>query len=425
MSFLVPLDIYNRACQHCGAARIKTFGEDTVQFGEIDFAYDKIRRSEMRRNVWRFAIRRAVMRPITAGSTMLLSPSLWSSTTTYPFGAIVADVNGYLWQSKMQDNLNQGPGTSTAWDAYCGPMTVEPYDSTVTTGYFAGELVYKTPGDGTFKVYMSLISGTSGDPAITTPWVATTTYMKDQVVTYLSTTYTSLIDFNLAQTPTSSPAPWSASTTYALGAAVSGSDGVNYTSVGNGNLGNNPTTTTGLWTNTGVLTPWVAASTFGTAADEWLQITAGLTDLDIFYPIGAGPVMQDPQRNVFRLPANYLRIAPQDPKAGSVSFLGAPSGLMYNDWNLEGDYIVSRESFPIMLRFVADIRDVRAMDDMFCEGLAAELARAVFPKLAGPSAKLSDIAGAYALAITNARVVNGIETGPTEAPEDDYIATRL
>lgn len=376
---MTPTDIANRACQHCGVQRISTtlgFAEDSNQASEIGACYDSLRRAELRRNVWQFSIRKAALRPINT-TTMLLQPALWSSLTTYGFGAIVADAASYLWQSQTQNNLNNQPGNSGAWDAYFGPMTVDPYDTTGTTGYYAGELVYKTPGDGTYKVYMCLISGTSADPSTTTTWDSTVTYMKDDIVISSAIVYVSLVDFNLGHTPVSSPT---------------------------------------LWTTT---------NPFGTAGAGWSEVAVGLIDLKLAYPLGTGPAVQAATRNIFRLPANFLRKAPQDPKAGSVSFLGAPSGLMYNDWDLTGNYIVSRESNPIVLRFVADIIDVSNMDDMFREGLAARIASEVVERLTQSTAKRGGIIATYNKTMGEARVVNGIETGPTEPPEDDYITCRI
>lgn len=376
---MTPVDVANRACQHCGVARISTtlgFNEDSVQASEIGACYDQLRRAELRRNVWQFAIRKAALRPVDT-DTMFLLPALWSSATTYAFGAIVSDAANFLWQSKQKDNLNKTPGDSNGWEAYCGPLTVSLYDSTGTTGYYSGELVYKTPGDGTYVVYMCLISGSSGNPATTTPFDATVTYMKDQIVTSASIVYVSLVDFNLNNTPVSSP------------------------------------------------TKWTTTNPFGTAAVEWLQLNVGLTDLDIVYPLGSGPSTQSFTRNIFRLPGNFLRKAPQDPKAGSVSFLGAPTGLMYNDWDLTGDYIISRESNVIVLRFIADITDVNSFDGMFMEGLAARIAVEVVERLTQSTAKRSGINAMYNRAIGDARTVNGIETGPVEPEEDNYITCRI
>jgi hypothetical protein len=427
MSFLNPVDIANRACQHCKVRRIDPtvgFAEDSEQSTEMSFAYDKLRRSELRRNVWRFSVRKATLRPVDT-NTMLLVPTLWASTTDYPVGAIVSDADGFLWQGVQQDNLNNTPGNSSAWQGYFGPMTVSLYDTTGTTGYFAGELVYKTPGDGTYVVYLSQISGTSADPATGTAWDATVQYMKDQIVLVTATYYVSLIDFNLNQDPTTAPALWSSGTTYGAAATVGASDGLIYSSIAGGNVGNDPTLTTGFWTNTGVLNPWTTVNNFGTAGQGWQQLSVGLTDLNIFYPLGSGPNIQNTLRNIFRLPANYLRIAPQDPKAGSVSFMGAPTGNMYKDWTFEGNYFISREPFPITFRFAADIINVRDMDDMFCEGLGARIAMEVVGKLSQAGASVAECRAAYRDVMGEARTVNGIEQGAVEPDEDEYVTCRI
>lgn len=423
MSFLNPVDICNRGLQHIGIQRINDFNDDSRQAAECSFVYDKVRRAELRRNTWRFAIRRAALRAVQTG-TMLLSPELWSASTTYPIGAIVSDANGYPWQSQAQDNLNNAPGNSYAWEAYCGPLTVSPYDTTGETGYYAGELVYETPGDGTYKVYVSLINDNSADPSVASVWSSSITYYKDQVVEVSSTFYVSLIDFNLNQNPASAPALWNASTAYVIGNSVGASDGFIYTATAN-NTGKDPTATVGYWTNTGVLNPWTTVDNFGTAGVGWQQINAVLADLEIVYPIGSGPSEQSFTRNVFRLPANYLKVAPENPKQGSVSFLGAPTGLMYRDYNYEGNYLVSMDPGPIVLRFVADLVNVVSFDDMFCEGLAARIGMEVCETLTQNTQKAAKATSEYGRVMGEARLVNGIETGPTEPPEDDWITTRL
>lgn len=524
LGFSTQVDIANRACQHCGVDRIADFNEDSVQASEISFNYDKLRRAELRRNVWVFSIKRAALRPVLQGQTMLLNPVLWSSTTTYGLGAIVADTAGYLWQSMAQDNLNNVPDSSEDWDSYCGPMTVNLFDNTGQTGYYAGELVYESPGDGTYNVFMSLTTGNNQDPRAPTLWVSTTQYMRDQVVrfyaqwasgttyaagntvaytdgnayvaitsgnvgntpststanwavvpatlappyynaastysvgnfvTYLGvnyasrvnsnvgntpsssptqwaaqttgTFYASLIDFNLNIDPSQVPLPWSNSTTYSAAQTVSGSDGFIYSSIGNGNVGHDPTQTSGFWTNTNVLAGWTTTNPFGIGAQPWVQIiNAKLNGLITPYPVQSStPSAQSFSRNYYRLPSNFMRRAPQDPKQGSVSFLGAPSAMMYDDWVLEGKFLVTRDSNPIVLRFAADIVRVTEMDDLFCEGLGARIGFEIVERLSQSDAKKASIGTAYNKFMGEARAVNGIEASPTEAPEDDYISTRI
>ncbi len=545
MTFQNPVDIANRALQHIGSLRIDPtlgFAENSRQAAECAFAYDKLRRAELRRNVWRFATRKAVLRPINSpgvqgpGSapsnapqtpTMFISPAMWVSTVTYFPGQLVSDQNGIFWISVIPDNLGNQPGqVFPAWEQYFGPLAVQPYDPTVT--YFAGELVYSTVGDGKFLVYASLQNSNIDNPNVPVLWSASIFYFKDQItifypawsgattytqgqtvsrignyytsltagnlnndptldttnwvlvpsqptqsvptggiiewsstsvynmgsfvdyagVQYVSiqtnnlaqnpltattfwkvltggTLYLSLIDANLNNEPDLAPAPWSSVMTYGAAAKVAATDGFIYSSIAGGNLNHNPVSSIGFWTNTNVLTPWTGSFAGGTGANQFTPITTALNNANIFYPIGAGPASQAGTKNVFRLPANFLRQAPQDPRAGSTSYLGAPSGLLYTDWEYEGNYIVSRWFDPIVFRFVADVVDVTQFDDMFCEGLAARIALEVAQPLSQDLSKLQSIASQYQKFMTEARLINGIETGPVEPAEDDFIAARM
>lgn len=428
MAFRTPVDIANRALQHLGQTRISEtlgFTEDSNRASAMSFAYDKLRRPELRANYWKFSTRRAVIRAID-DTTMIIAPALWASTTTYRPGSIVTDEGNTLWISNFPENLNNTPGNSYFWDVYTGPLTAQPYDSTLS--YHTGELVYKYTGDGTYQVYVSLQEGNSDDPATASTYDAAVTYMKDQVVSYSSVAYISLIDLNLANTPSATPGPWASGTTYSAAATVYGSDGYVYSSVGGSNIGHDPITDAGVhWTNTGVLKPWTTTigSVGGTGSKKWLQVTPlALTDFFIMYPVGTGPSSQSATRNIYRLPAGFVRMAPQDPKAGSVSWLGGPSGLGYSDWLLEGDFIVTREVHALAVRFIADLQDVTAFDDMFCEGLAARMAMEVCEELTQSTAKVQATASQYTKFMNDARRANAIETGAIEPPEDDFIMCR-
>jgi hypothetical protein len=432
--FLTQADIGNRALQHCGAEMMDAtlgFSEPTKRARQVSFAYGKLRRAELERNTWTFATRRAMLYAVNT-NTMLLAPAVWASTTTYFVGSIVSDGSNNLWISRVPNNLANDPQNTLVWEPYFGAMTVELYVS--TTSYYAGDLVYTTAGDGTYRVYISLQSANSDTPATATAWAATATYSKNRVVTYLSVAYMSLIDLNVAQTPNLAPALWAVGTTYGAAAKVGGSDGVIYQSIAGGNVGHDPATDAGVnWTNTGVLNPWTTVFTGGAGSLKWLEIGGkefpmgvGLSELGsiMFWPIGAGPSPQLATSNVFRLPAGYLKECSQDPKAGGSSIMGAPTNLAYKDWLIEGQYVVSRETGPIMFRFVADITDVTQMKSMFCEGLACRIALEVCEPLTQSSTKIGIIDKEYQRLMGEARLVNAIESGSEEAPLDDWIACR-
>jgi hypothetical protein len=432
-SFRTQTDIGNRALQHLGSGRMDAvlgFNDTSVRgAAEAGFAYDKMREAELRRRIWTFATARTVLRAIDV-NTMRLAPALWAQATTYFTGSIAADQVGNLWISRVPNNLGNDPLLTTLWDPYFGPRSVSRYDSTIA--YSAGELVYTAPGDGTYRVYLSLQSANADVPATGTIYDATVTYFKNQVVTLSSIAYMSLIDLNLANMPSSSPAPFNIATTYAIGNQVAGSDGVIYTSVGSGNVGNDPTLDGGVhWTNTHVLAPWTTVFVGGVGSDKWLQIGGaefpmgvGLTTMNIVYPLGTGPSSQTNTRNVFLLPAGYLRRAPQNPKGG-MGALGGPSGIGYDDWLIEREYIITSDTGPIPLRFVADFIDVSRMDASFCEGVAARIAFAICDTVTQDKGQLQLVAKIFKQWESEALTIDGIEDGYIDPPDDDLITVRL
>jgi hypothetical protein len=380
--FRTAVDIANRALQRCGASRIVAFTDDSKNASETEFCYGKLREAELRRNVWTFATRRTILRAIDE-NTMLLDAALWAVGTTYFVGSIVGDQYQNLWVSTIPNNLANDPLTTSGyWEPYFGPLSVALYDS--EEAYFAGELVYTAAGDGTNRVYLSLQSGNEDVPGTATDYDATVTYSKNEVVTSVAIAYMSLVDLNTGNTPASSPTQWT--TTFVGGAG----------------------------------------------SIKWLQIGGaefpagvGLKTLNIIYPLGAGPSTQTATRNMFRLPAGFLREASQNPGAGITTWLGGPHGIPYQDWVKENGYLLSTQSNPIPYRFVANVTDVSRMDPMFCEGLAARVALEVCEPLTQSTAKLGAIAKIYQEWIDAARTVNGIEQGTEQPPDDDYIACRL
>lgn len=320
MEFATPLDIWNRALQHCGRIRVGSLTEPTAQANEIRSCYNKLRAAELRRNVWRFAIRRAMLRPLTV-TTVLWTPPAWAAATSYALGAVVS-YGGFFWQVDQAITGAAGnptPDVATAWHRYFGPITLDTYDS--TSSYTAGELAVSS---GT--IYLSLVSANTAAPP----------------------------------------------------------------------------------------------------SANWLAANGTTLPLQIVYPIGSGPAHDTTTRNVFRLPYGFLRRAPQNP-GSTTPFLGGPDGFPSDDWAVEGNYIVTEDFGPLMLRFVADVTDTYDMDDMFCEGLSARIATEVAPSLVEGKELgviLASVRNHYATEMAEARLVNGIETGPTEPPEDDFILVR-
>lgn len=439
-SFWTPLDIANRALQHCGARRITSLTQNCKEAAEVAQCYDNLRQAELRRNKWRFSLRKAAIAPLTSTS-FFISPAVFNSTVGYGQGAIVSDGNGGLWVSLVSGNLGNTPGiyvkgVKPVWAPYFGPVTADifnnpnnaDYNPSSASSYFAGQLVYENPNTGIVNLYASTVSGNTTDPSTAVSWSNTTSYNAGNVVSYGGYFYMSLLNFNLNNEPDLSDAQWQSTITYAKNALVGGIDGREYQSLANGNVGNNPTTDNGVhWGQTGKYVPWAAQFTGSIAnGNGWITLPGmSLLPNQFVYPLGAGPIEDIKTLNVFPLPAGYLRMAPENPKGGMMRWLGGPSGMIPNDWVFENQFFTSQTTTPIVLRFAADIQDVSSMDPMFCEGLAARIAIAVCETLTQAPEKLAAIEKSYGQFMTEARMVNGIEEDFVETPEDTYISVRI
>lgn len=413
-AFKDSLDIANRACQHCGVRRILDVTESTKQNTEISAVYDQLRQSELRRNVWKFSKRRSVLRPIQA-TTRLLSPQQVNSAVTYLPGSIVSDANGDIWWSFVDRNLGNEPGQTAQWERYYGPMTADLYDS--TKAYYAGELVYKAgPNPGGFIIYMSLTNNNEDTPDTADAWDEDVQYGLGDRVSYDGSQWHSLITFNIGTTPAEPPADWDENVTYTTSDPVIASDGYKYTSIGAGNVGNDPIDDDGTnWAATGVPAAWSAVDPEVQEADgSWSPIFSNMTNLSIdWLQAQLGPTYYTSSSQVFRLPAGYLRSARLAPKIRQSM----------NDYEIIGDYFSSMEGV-ILFPFVADISDVTKMDPMFCEELAARIGLEVCETLTQDKSKKQDIAAEYVKWGNEARIINGIDLGPEEPLEDEFIVVR-
>lgn len=379
-AFTEKLDIINRALQKVGAQRITSLTDTTSPNApEAVAMYDKIRSAELRRNQWRFAIRRAVMRPIGSfNATKIVAFGTYNSGTTYAVNDVVAGSDGTYYFSLVSGNLNHDPTSTTGyWRVYFGPLTASEFVTDYGSGFTYASGDHAVGSDD--LVYVSLADGNiNHDP-----------------------TTDGGVHWEVASTADSEDTTAATDTSFYAGEMVF-IGGTTYLSKISGNDDTPPSSN------------WIALST---------QPTLSLPNF--IYPIGSGPLSQSATRNVFRLPYGYLREVPRDTRAGSVSALGAPTNMYYTDWEMEGDYIVSREGSPIIYRFVADIQDVTLMDNLFCEGLASRMALELAQRLTMSDGKTQLLAQEYAKFISEARLASFIEIGPVEPPLDDWLAVRV
>lgn len=149
----------------------------------------------------------------------------------------------------------------------------------------------------------------------------------------------------------------------------------------------------------------------------------GLASLptQLIYPAGYLPSASVTPRTILYLPANYMRLAPQDPKQAGNVRLNVTAGMRYTDWEIENGAIVSQQlttqlgtTGALIFRFVADVADVTAMDPMFCEAWGARLATEVCIPITQSAEKLKLCQEIYQLKIAEARAVGAVEGGSTE-----------
>lgn len=207
---------------------------------------------------------------------------------------------------------------------------------------------------------------------------------------------------------------------------ATGDDGYVYVSQAESNVNHYPPEDDGTWwLKTGAINAWAKVPTIYPSDPKWLPLYCQLEQIYFKSPLGIGVDLAAPAKTIYRLPCNHLRATSRDPKAGARTNMGAPTGLAYNDWLYEGDYLLTREPGPLMYRFIADIAVVAKMDAMFCEGLAARMALGTVETITSSSKKKNGIQSEYVYWIREARTVNAIEAQFEEAPEDDWLTCRV
>lgn len=381
---VTPTDIANRVCQKVGATRIAAgalLTENSRQASEIRTCYDMLRRAELQRNVWRFSIRTVALRAMDNNNSKIITFGTYAAGTTYAINDVVTGDDGQIYFSLAASNIGNTPSTSpTKWQLYFGTDIATEFVTTWGSGF-----TYVT-GDSTV--------GSDG------------------------TVYTSLVDANINHDPVGDGGVhWAASSTvlktseaFFAGELVHIGNTV-YISLENNNGDGDTVSGDGLPPPSAT---WLALTT---------QPTLALPNF--IYPIGTSPSSANNNlRNVFRLPVGFMREAPQDPKAGGAMFLGAPDGSEFKDWNFENDYFTSDDTGPVVFRFAADVQDPTLFNPMFIEGLACRIAWEVCEPLTQSGARKVGLENDYKVVMGEARIVNGIETGPTYPPEDSYITTR-
>lgn len=256
------------------------------------------------------------------------------------------------------------------------------------------------------------------------------------------------------------PAIYAAGTTYAAGQIVMDATGVYWISLAASNTGNTPggTPTAGypafwsqyfgpvyadLWASSSLIfdagdvvyksgSPRVyyictANNTAGTVdpvGAPWVAIGTVTADriISFLQPAGVGKTVTSRARNMFALPHGFLRVLAPDPMVESTGQLNTSGGLPQTDYQFEGNFIITSASGPILLRYVADVSNVLEMDGLFCEGLASRVAFELAETLTQNKDKITAASAAYTAFMTDARLVNWIETANSEPQEEAHEA---
>jgi len=116
----------------------------------------------------------------------------------------------------------------------------------------------------------------------------------------------------------------------------------------------------------------------------------------------------------FVQPRDFLRLAPIDPRYS----------MAMPDYLFESGTIISNDPGPLNWRYVRDVIDTTLFDDLFVIALAASVAMKICEEVTQSTAKLTTIAAIYEKALYDARVADGIESGPIEPEEDEWITVR-
>lgn len=290
------------------------------------------------------------------------------------------------------------------------------------------ELTRSTWRFATRRANLRIITATSYRfiPAVYNP---ATTYAVGNVVMDATGVYwISLAASNLANTPGAAPtagypAFWSqyfgpvyadlwasSSTVFDAGDVVykSGSPRVYYICTANNTAG----------TVDPVGAPWVAIGTV--TADRIISFLQPSGVGKTVYP--AGTTTNGRARNLFPLPNGYLRALAPDPMIESTAQNNTSANIPQTDFQFEGGFIVSANAGPILLRYVADVSNVQEMGALFCEGLAARCAFEMAEDLTGSKDKVAASSAAYNAFMSDARLINWIETGNSEPQEEAFEA---
>lgn len=118
--------------------------------------------------------------------------------------------------------------------------------------------------------------------------------------------------------------------------------------------------------------------------------------------------------NAFTLPTDFLKLADPYPEDNTNA----------RDWLIEQGKIITDESDPLYIRYVARITDPNAMDTLFREALSCAMAFELCEEITQSNTKKEAMRASYTAIIREAKRANALDNVPVAAVEDDWLSVR-
>lgn len=116
----------------------------------------------------------------------------------------------------------------------------------------------------------------------------------------------------------------------------------------------------------------------------------------------------------FPLPSDCLRVIPTDPEQQVATL----------DWQIENGNILTDDTAPLNIRYVAKITDPNVFDPLFRESLSAALAVSLCEELTNSNLKLEAAKDTYEKIMLEARRANAFERTAAVSPDSDWFTIR-
>ena len=117
----------------------------------------------------------------------------------------------------------------------------------------------------------------------------------------------------------------------------------------------------------------------------------------------------------YTLPSDCLRLLKNDYQEEFYS----------KDWKVEGRKILTNESAPLQIRYIARITDTTLYDAIFTEALSCKMAMEMCEDLTQSNTKRQLAADEYKMTIREARKMNAFENVPAQQDTDTWLTMRL